>query len=326
MQPTDPSPRSAVRLETIDAEEAGQRLDNYLLRRLKGVPRSRVYRLLRRGEVRVNGRRPEASYRLEAGDRVRIPPVRESAPAGREPQPGASLPVLHEDERLLVVDKPAGVAVHGGSGVRSGLIETLRARRPSERFLELVHRLDRETSGCLMLARRRSALRTLHELLREGAIEKRYLALVEGDWANAGLVEAALDTSHHRGGERIVRVHGEGKAAASRFQAVQRYGRATLVEVEIYSGRTHQIRVHAAHAGHPLAGDSRYGSERFNTEARALGLRRLFLHAHSVGFAWPDTGEVLHVSSPLPEALRTVLDALSRDDQAPRRDKSRRRR
>jgi 23S rRNA pseudouridine955/2504/2580 synthase len=210
--------------------------------------------------------------------------------------------------------------VHGGSGVSSGLIEDLRAEQASARFLELVHRLDRETSGCLILAKKRSALRALHALLRDGAVEKRYLALVEGDWANAGLVDAPLDTSHHRGGERIVRVQSQGKAAATRFHTLSRYGSATLVEVEALSGRTHQIRVHAAHAGHPLAGDSRYGSEAFNEEVRSRGLRRLFLHAHSVSFAWPDSGQVVHVSSPLPQALREVLAVFA--EQEPRRGRT----
>jgi len=317
MQPADPHAASvsAVRSQEVSGDEAGQRIDNYLLRILKGVPRSHVYRLLRRGEVRVNSRRVDASYRVEAGDRIRIPPVRTAAPA--RPVGAASsresrreiAPVLYEDERLLVVDKPAGAAVHGGSGVREGLIDQLRARRPDAHFLELVHRLDRDTSGCLMIAKKRSALRTLHALLREGKVEKRYLALVAGDWANATVVDAPLDTHHRRGTERIVRVQEEGKAAATRFQPVQRYEGATLVEVETLSGRTHQIRVHAAHAGHPLAGDPKYGDEAFDARAREFGLRRLFLHAHVVSFAWPDSTGDVHVSAPLPEPLRAVLDA-----------------
>ena len=217
--------------------------------------------------------------------------------------------VLFIDGEAIVIDKPAGAAVHGGSGVRMGLIDQLRATRPEAHFLELVHRLDRDTSGCLMIAKKRSALRTLHALLREGTVEKRYLALVAGDWANAGIVDAPLDTHHRRGTERIVRVQEEGKAAATRFQPVQRYDGATLVEVETLSGRTHQIRVHAAHAGHPLAGDAKYGDEKFDARARAFGLRRLFLHAHVLSFAWPDSTGDVHVSAPLPDALRAVLDA-----------------
>jgi 23S rRNA pseudouridine955/2504/2580 synthase len=311
MQPADSNDRSgsAARLTQVSADEAGQRIDNYLLRCLKGVPRSRVYRLLRRGEVRVNSRRVDAAYRVEAGDRVRIPPVRQTV-APRRPQArgGPAIAVLHEDDRLLVVDKPAGAAVHGGSGVTAGLIDHLRAARPDARFLELVHRLDRDTSGCLMIAKKRSALRTLHALMREGAVEKRYLALVAGDWQNAGVVDAALDTTHRRGGERIVRVDAQGKAAASRFHTLERYGIATLVEVQTFSGRTHQIRVHAAHAGHPLAGDDKYGDPQFDEAMRARGLRRLFLHAHVIAFEWPDTGEAVHVTAPLPEALRALLD------------------
>jgi 23S rRNA pseudouridine955/2504/2580 synthase len=313
MQPADSSASSAstVRLREVAGEEAGQRLDNYLLRVLKGVPRSRVYRLLRRGEVRVNSRRVAADYRLQAGDRVRIPPVRRAPAPPRAAGAGAAVALLYEDERLLVLDKAAGSAVHGGSGVRLGLIDQLRAARPQAPFLELAHRLDRDTSGCLMVAKKRSALRALHALLREGKVEKRYLALVAGDWSNAGLVDVALDTSHRRGGERVVRVNAQGKAAASRFRAVERLRGATLVEVQTLSGRTHQIRVHAAHAGHPLAGDAKYGDAQFNALARSLGLRRLFLHAHVVSFTWPDTGEEVHVSAPLPDSLRAVLDAFA---------------
>jgi 23S rRNA pseudouridine955/2504/2580 synthase len=320
MQPADScaASASAVRLQDVSADEAGQRIDNYLLRHLKGVPRSHVYRLVRRGEVRVNSKRIDASYRVQAGDRVRIPPVRQAAPAPRPGNAGKSPPILFEDERLLVVDKPAGAAVHGGSGVRSGLIDQLRMQRPQTPFLELVHRLDRETSGCLMIAKKRSALRTLHELLREGEVEKRYLALVAGDWANASVVDAPLDTSHRRGAERVVRVQAEGKASVSRFRPVQRFKTATLVEVETLSGRTHQIRVHAAHAGHPLAGDTKYGDEDFNTMARAAGLRRLFLHAHLLGFTWPESGQEVSVSSPLPETLRALLDAWPKQRTAKR--------
>jgi 23S rRNA pseudouridine955/2504/2580 synthase len=313
MQPADSSARSAsaARLQEVSADEAGQRIDNYLLRYLKGVPRSRVYRLLRRGEVRVNSRRVDAAYRVEAGDRVRIPPVRQAvAPRAPDAAGGPRIAVVYEDERLLVVDKAAGAAVHGGSGVRSGLIDQLRAARPDAHFLELVHRLDRDTSGCLMIAKKRSALRTLHALLREGAVEKRYLALVAGDWQNAGVVDAALDTTHRRGGERVVRVDAQGKASSSRFHTLERYGVATLVEVQTLSGRTHQIRVHAAHAGHPLAGDDKYGDAEFDARMRARGLRRLFLHAHVVAFDWPDSGEAVHVTAPLPQALRALLDTL----------------
>jgi 23S rRNA pseudouridine955/2504/2580 synthase len=308
-----------VRLQDVSADEAGQRIDNYLLRHLKGVPRSHVYRVLRRGEVRVNSKRIDAGYRVQAGDRVRIPPVRQAALVSHS---GAGIgkgpAVLFEDERLLVVDKPAGAAVHGGSGVRSGLIDQLRLQRTQAPFLELVHRLDRETSGCLMIAKKRSALRTLHELLREGEVEKRYLAFVAGDWANASVVDAALDTRHRRGAERIVRVQAEGKASTSRFRPVQRFRTATLVEVETLSGRTHQIRVHAAHAGHPLAGDTKYGDETFNATVRAAGLRRLFLHAHLLSFTWPESGQEVNVSSPLPDRLRAFIDAWPKQGKPPR--------
>jgi 23S rRNA pseudouridine955/2504/2580 synthase len=314
MQPPDPSapPGSRARTQDVAEDEAGQRIDNYLLRCLKGVPRSHVYRLLRRGEVRVNSGRVDAGYRVQAGDRVRIPPVRQAATRAAVGPGRAGAEVLFEDERLLVLDKPAGAAVHGGSGVRVGLIDELRARYgEATPYLELVHRLDRETSGCLMIAKKRSALRALHALLREGAVEKRYLALVAGDWANAGLVDAPLDTSHRRGPERVVRVEAQGKPAASHFHSLQGYGEATLVEVQTLSGRTHQIRVHAAHAGHPLAGDTKYGDAAFDAAMRARGLRRLFLHAHLVSFVWPDTQREVHVSAPLPAELRALLDDLA---------------
>jgi len=307
----------AVRLLDISPEEADQRIDNYLLRQLKGVPRSLIYRILRRGEVRVNKGRVKAEYRLKAGDQVRVPPVRTAAPV---PVSGASngagdrleQRILYEDERLIVIDKPSGMAVHGGSGLSFGVIEALRAARPDAHFLELVHRLDRETSGCLMIAKKRSELRMLHELLREGGIDKRYLALVRGRW-NLGTrtINAPLAKNQMRGGERIVTVDADdGKAADSRFKPVEIYAQATLMEIELGTGRTHQIRVHAAHVNYPLAGDDKYGDDDFNKKLRDVGLRRLFLHAHSLGFTDPNTGRSVEVSAPLPPELRAVLDRL----------------
>ncbi len=317
--------REAVRHVEVDEERAGQRLDNFLMRLLGRVPRSRIYRLVRRGEVRVNGRRAKPDQRLQPGDSVRVPPVRiEAAPDGA---PGAAQPsarlvaaiesaVLHEDARLIVLDKPAGVAVHGGSGVSLGVIEALRASRPRE-TLELAHRLDRDTSGCLLIARKPSSLRTLHELLREGRFEKGYLALVEGHW-NLGRtrIEAPLRTDLRVGGERTVKVHPDGKPSVTEFRPVQFFGaagsgapRATLLEVRLHTGRTHQIRVHAAHAGHPVAGDEKYGDEAFNRRMQELGLERMFLHAHTVSFEWPGEGP-FSASAPLPPELRAVLDRL----------------
>ena len=299
----------------VGTEDAGQRIDNYLMRHLKGAPRSLIYRILRRGEVRVNKGRIKPEYRIQAGDLVRVPPVRTAAPTPSNVGEGAGdrleQRILYEDERLLIIDKPAGMAVHGGSGLSYGVIEALRAARPEAHFLELVHRLDRETSGCLLIAKKRSELRMLHELLRERDFEKRYLALVQGRW-NLGdkRINAPLLKNQLRGGERFVTVDPEGKAADSRFRPLEIFNEASLVEVELGSGRTHQIRVHATHVGHPLAGDEKYGDEAFNRRMRDLGLRRLFLHAHSIGFRDPASGREVHASAPLPDELRAVLDKL----------------
>jgi 23S rRNA pseudouridine955/2504/2580 synthase len=302
-------------------ESAGQRLDNFLLRELAGVPRSRVYRLLRKGEVRVNGRRKTADYRLAADDEVRLPPLRE-APS-REPGrvPDALLEtvrraIVHEDARLLVLDKPAGLAVHGGSGLAFGAIEALRALRPDE-TLELVHRLDRETSGCLLVARTRAALRSAHALLREGAVEKHYAALVAGRWRlGRKTIDAPVLTNARQGGERVVRVHRAGKIAVSVFAPLAHHGGvATLMDVAIRTGRTHQIRVHAAFAGHPVAGDEKYGDREANARLRVLGLRRMFLHASSVSFRWPDGGD-FRAEAPLPAELADFLGRLDAPPQA----------
>ena len=300
----------------MDDEAAGQRLDNYLLGQLKGVPRTHVYRLIRSGQVRVNSGRAAPSTRLAAGDRVRVPPVarRAEAPAPRDAGGFDWLAsrIVYEDARVLVVDKPAGLAVHGGSGVSLGCIEALRALRSDLAKAELAHRLDRATSGCLLVAKRRSALRLLHQLFREGAVEKRYLALVAGVWPEGTTaVEAPLSVRKQATGEARVRVEAGGKAARSEFRLLDRYGKlASFVEVVIASGRTHQMRVHAAHVGHPLAGDERYGDRALDARLEPLGLKRLFLHAHSVALVWPDTGEELAVSVPLPAELKAVLDAL----------------
>jgi 23S rRNA pseudouridine955/2504/2580 synthase len=308
--------RSSVQHREVTAEEAGQRLDNYLRRHLKDVPRSRIYRLIRRGEVRVNGRRAGAETRLQPQDEVRIPPVRVLPPGTAPPAQAALMErirgsIVYEDDRLIVLDKPAGIAVHGGSGVSSGVIEALRALRPQD-SLELVHRLDRDTSGCLLIARHAATLRGLHKLLREDGFEKRYLALVRGRWElGTKRIDIPLRTNARVGGERTVRADPAGKPAASRFRPVQFFGRtATLVEVTLITGRTHQIRVHAAHAGHPVAGDEKYGDPDFNRELHASGLDRMFLHAASVSFTWPQGGE-FSVNTPLPPALGAVLEQLT---------------
>lgn len=308
--------KPAVQWMDISAEQAGQRIDNFLLRILKGVPKSRIYRLLRKGEVRVNRSRTRPEYRLQYGDQVRIPPVRTSAT--RESQPGDQAlarlgdAILYEDDRLLVLNKPAGMAVHGGSGLSFGVIEALRAMRPDAPFLELVHRLDRDTSGCLLIAKRRSELRTLHELLRRGAVQKRYLLLVLGDWSEGRTdIDMPLSKNLQQGGERVVRVDPlQGKEARTLFRFLEKYPGASLMEADLKTGRTHQIRVHAAYAGHPLAGDEKYGEAEFNRRMRALGLKRLFLHAHYVAFRDEERDREIEVSAPLSDDLRQLIQQL----------------
>ena len=302
-----------VRKVAIDAEHAGQRIDNFLRRELPGVPKGRLYRLLRRGEVRVNGGRVRAEYKLDEGDEVRIPPVRirsaSSAPSSVLAAKVADQ-VLYEDKRLLVVDKPSGIAVHGGSGVSHGVIELLRHARPELRDLSLVHRLDRETSGCLVLAKRRSALRELHARFREGVVEKNYLALVVGDWQLGDIVvDQPLLVQNRKGGERHVVVSPDGKPAQTRMRLSRTLGKFSLLQCSPLTGRTHQIRVHAAYVGHPLAGDERYGDPEQNERARRLGLKRLFLHAQSIAFP-DDSGNELHFTSPLADDLERFLAAV----------------
>ncbi|MGA9852303.1 MAG: 23S rRNA pseudouridine(955/2504/2580) synthase RluC [Gammaproteobacteria bacterium] len=308
-------PPKARRLP-IGEEQAEQRLDNFLFRQLKGVPKSHVYRLLRTGQVRVNGRRAKPDYRLENGDEVRVPPVRQSevVPMVR-PNSRQSVAlrdaVLFEDAHLLIINKPAGMAVHGGSGMSFGVIEALRSLWPEERSLELVHRLDRETSGCLLIAKKRSALRALHAALREGQVEKHYLALLAGNWSGGEQrIRLALEKNVLQSGERRVWVTEEGKDAESRFLPVSRFTEATLMDVSILTGRTHQIRVHAAHLGHPVLGDDKYGDREANKRFRKLGLKRMFLHSNSLSFVHPATGEPLLVSAPLDDTLRAVLGRL----------------
>jgi 23S rRNA pseudouridine955/2504/2580 synthase len=304
-------PAAGARYEEVDSDTAGQRLDNFLLGRLKGVPRAHVYRLIRSGQVRVNSGRAGPAHRLKAGDRVRVPPVATRPESARPAPEGLGWLVdriLYEDKRLLVLDKPSGLAVHGGSGIHLGCIEALRVLRP-ETELELVHRLDRDTSGCLLVAKRRSVLRTLHELLRTGGMEKQYLGLVKGHWLHGETeIDVAL-TKFHRGAAHEVRADRAGKAARSIFRLVEFYGElGSLMQIRILTGRTHQIRVHAAHTGHPLAGDERYGDPAFNERMAALGLKRLFLHAQTIGFTWPESGEAFAVSAPLPVDLARFLE------------------
>ncbi len=316
MNPRTPAP--AARVVTVDDDQDGQRIDNFLARILKGVPKSHIYRVLRKGEVRVNKGRVKPEYRLRAGDQVRVPPVRTAErAASRIPDSlcrELEAAVLYEDADVLVVNKPSGIAVHAGSGLRFGIIEALRQARPQLSFLELVHRLDRETSGCLLLAKNRPALNALHEQLRTGQVEKRYLALVAGAWQGGKrTVSAPLRKNALRGGERVVAVDETGKEAVTHFSLVQNFPVAALVEASIDTGRTHQIRVHAAHIGHPLAGDDKYGDDAFNRRLRGLGLKRLFLHAHALAFERPGGQGELHVSAPLGEDLKQVLETLEQN-------------
>ncbi|MDP9083460.1 MAG: RluA family pseudouridine synthase [Pseudomonadota bacterium] len=309
--------KSPLSVHTVTADEAGQRLDNFLMRHFKTVPRSRVYRLVRKGEVRVNRKRIDAEYRIQEGDEVRLPPVRIDA-LDEPGRPSSSLmellerAVIFQDKHLLVLDKPAGVAVHGGSGMSFGVIEALRASRPRE-TLELVHRLDRDTSGVLLVARDRATLGALHALIRNGGLHKTYMALVAGSWQlGTKRIDAPLATDNREHGERHVRVAPAGKDSVSVFKPLQFFGSlATLMEVDIPTGRTHQIRVHASFAGHPLLGDDKYGDRERNAQLKQHGLKRSFLHAQAVAFEWPGSGVPFHVSAPLPAELAAVLDSIT---------------
>jgi 23S rRNA pseudouridine955/2504/2580 synthase len=307
---TEP-PRS--RVAVVDEAGAGQRVDNFLLRELKGVPRSHVYRLLRGGEVRVNSRRVAATARLATGDRVRIPPVRvaRSPRVNKPPARDPGLPIVFEDAALLVIDKPAGVAVHGGSGVSFGVIERLRHGRPRAPFLELVHRLDRDTSGLLLVAKKRSALVALHAALREGRVRKRYLVLVRGAWKR-GAREVVLPLRKYLtgSGERRVNVAPGGQESRTRFAPVRAWDGFTLLAADLDTGRTHQIRVQLAHLGLPVVGDDKYGDFELNRQVAKHGLKRMFLHAAGLVFEHPASGESVAFEAPLPPDLQRFLAGL----------------
>ncbi|NIM26722.1 MAG: RluA family pseudouridine synthase [Gammaproteobacteria bacterium] len=317
-----PESASPAREVVIDEHHAGQRIDNFLIGRLKGLPRTRIYRILRRGEVRVNKGRIRQHYRLKCGDVVRIPPLRtDTAPRARAAPPSLQTLVeeriLFEDPGLIVIDKPSGVAVHGGSGRSHGVIEALRAARGPRQYLELVHRLDRETSGCLMIAKRRAVLTALHAAFRRRSVKKRYLVLVKGHWrGGAREVDAGLTRSVLRSGERMVGVDASGKAGRTRFVPLAVSRSASLMEALPFTGRTHQIRVHAASVGHPVAGDGKYGDKSFNRRMREHGLRRLFLHAAGLRFENPGDGRQLSIEAPLPAELRASLDSLGLESGA----------
>jgi 23S rRNA pseudouridine955/2504/2580 synthase len=316
-QPDRRSDPPQTQFVTIAEEEAGQRIDNYLLRVCKGVPKSHIYRILRSGEVRVNKGRIDQLYRLASGDVVRIPPVR-VAEKSTATVPGAEFAILFEDAQLLVIDKPSGVAVHGGSGVSYGVIEQLRAARPDAKFLELVHRLDRETSGLLMLAKKRSALTNLHQQMREGTTDKRYLTLVAGDWKNARQhVKLPLHKYTTPEGERRVCVQAGGMESHTAFSLLRKWDKFALLEAELKTGRTHQIRVHLASSGFPIAGDDKYGDFALNrallkADATRAALKRMFLHAHQITFIHPETGKPVTINAPLPAECERFLVSLGK--------------
>ena len=313
------SPKESVRRVKIDDAHAGQRLDNFLLGQLKGVPKSRVYKLVRGGEVRVNGGRVQVSQRLGEGDEVRIPPVRQAEAAPRPktlPRDVTRLEpsILYRDEDLLALNKPSGMAVHGGSGISRGVIEQLRLEFPDQRFMELAHRLDRETSGVLVVALKRRALIGLHDIFRQHRVDKRYLVLATGRWRDEMRnVRVALHKFVTADGERRVTVQEGGQAAHTIFHRLRTWPGFALLEAELKTGRTHQIRVHLAHLKHPIAGDDKYGNFALNKELMARGLKRMFLHAASLSFDHPVSGEPLRFEAPLPNELQNFLDKLDID-------------
>jgi 23S rRNA pseudouridine955/2504/2580 synthase len=304
----------------VGEEGAAQRVDNYLTRLLKGVPKSHIYRILRSGEVRVNSGRVGPEHRLQVGDRLRLPPVRTARhPAAAPPDAPVTLRlanrIIHEDEALLAIDKPAGMAVHGGSGVSVGVIEQLRLERPTARVLELVHRLDRETSGVLLVAKKRSALTGLHAQLREGRVQKFYLALVKGRWRNAKQnVALPLHKYVLQSGERRVRVEAEGQTAQTVFRLQRTFSAYSLLEAELKTGRTHQIRVHLAHLGFPIVGDDKYGDFDLNKRLAKAGLKRMFLHACRMSVLHPVSGQPVTFEAPLADDLAAFLDGLAGAD------------
>ena len=314
MKPASESLNPQVQWLEISEANAEQRLDNFLISYLKGVPKTRIYRMVRKGEVRINKGRVDVSYKLALGDIVRIPPVRVAEKTDAiivQPTLKYSLEnhILFEDDGFIVLNKPSGFAVHGGSGINSGVIEALRQIRPQQKFLELVHRLDKDTSGCLLIAKKRSILKVLHELFRGDGIQKTYLALLAGQFQRKKqLVDVPLLKNVNQGGERMVTVSQAGKAAETLFTRLKAFQDATLVHAKPKTGRTHQIRVHAAWLGHPIDGDERYGENEVNKAFKQRGYKRLFLHAEQLQFAHPTTGQALHFTAPLPKDLQTLID------------------
>jgi 23S rRNA pseudouridine955/2504/2580 synthase len=309
---------ASVRMHTVDEDSAGQRVDNYLAKVLKGVPKSHLYRILRSGEVRVNSKRVDATYRVEIGDRIRIPPIR-TAPAQTASGPTRVAPrlesaIIFEDEAMLAINKPAGMAVHGGSGISRGVIEQLRLERPQARLLELVHRLDRETSGVLMVAKKRSALVALHDMMRANRMDKRYVMLVRGRWTERKKrVTLSLQKHVTASGERRVTVEDEGQNSETIFHLRKNLGDFSLLEAQLITGRTHQLRVQLAHLGFPIAGDDKYGDFALNRQLQKQGLKRMFLHSAQTTIRHPLSGEKLVLTAPLPAELERFLQRLESD-------------
>jgi 23S rRNA pseudouridine955/2504/2580 synthase len=308
-----------VRFYTAEDDDAGQRIDNFLLKTLKGVPKSMIYRLLRKGEIRVNKKRTKPDYKLVSKDLIRVAPIRISESnntVSTKLNVVANLEkaILFEDDCLIVINKPSGMAVHGGSGLSFGVIEALRSLRPQAKMLELVHRLDRDTSGCLVIAKKRSALRNLHEQLRNKNVQKFYHALVKGNWsAKLTRVTEALKKNDLKSGERVVVVDNiNGKESETRFKVLQQYQDASLIRAFPVTGRTHQIRVHCQISNHPIACDSKYGNDEFDKSMNSLGLKRLFLHAASIEFTHPKTEQRLKIEAPLEKSLQSTLEKLTK--------------
>lgn len=309
--------KSQVEHFLVNEDNAGQRIDNFLITRFKGMPKSRIYRLLRKGEVRINMKRVSPFYKLKAKDNVRLPPVYLEEQAVHAPPSQRTTDllkgrILFENEELLIINKPSGMSVHAGSTVRVGVIEALRAIYPKLPQLELAHRLDSETSGCLVLAKKKRVLRELHTLLREGKVTKIYWALTKGKWKDSELrVDLPLHKDYREGGKHVVEVHAGGKSALTVFRTLRYFKQASLMEVKLFTGRTHQIRVHAAHQGHPIAADDRYGDSEFNKLTRQWDVKRLFLHAYSIDFTLPSSGQRIKVEAPLDGDLERVIEKIS---------------
>lgn len=309
-----------VQMLVITEENHLQRIDNFLISKLKGVPKSKIYKILRKGEVRVNKKRIKPVYKLQKNDEVRVPPIRleikpdETSNIKKQTNKLALIEksVLFEDERLLVLNKPSGIAVHGGSGLSFGLIEALRVLRPEGQYLELVHRLDRDTSGCIIIAKKRSALRHLHEQLRQNKMDKTYHALVDQIWPNKRTkVSAKLNKNQMQSGERMVFVDENGKPSETRFSLLKRWQRCSLVEAKPITGRTHQIRVHCQYAGHPIANDLKYGNENFSQYIRGMGCKRLFLHAKKISFIHPLSEDNMVITAPYDQELNKLMEKLN---------------